>query len=329
VNANKIRTLDDDILRGRALAVGAAKYWERPLDVSLKGKGDPFSNKNPSYQIAFYVQHAGTEWGILTNGRLWRLYHRDTAHKLDRFYEVDLPALARSGDTETFLYFWAFFRREAFDDGPLGLRAMMHESEEYARSVGDSLKGQVYDALRHLAQGFLDHPRNELAPEPETLRQIYDNSLIALYRMLFVLYAEARDLLPVRESEMYRETYSMHAIKHDVAQRDSLLPASATLWPRLKELFGIIDTGSPPLKVATFDGGHFDPERHPFLERYIVGDGHLREAIDKLARVDGQFVDYRRPRRAAPRHYLRGPAGVSPRSAVGAGGRMDGRAPER
>jgi type I restriction-modification system DNA methylase subunit len=45
--------------------------------------------------------------------------------------------------------------------------------------------------------------------------------------------------------------------------------------------------------VATFDGGLFDAERHPFLESHAVGDGHLQQAIDRLARVDGQFVDYR------------------------------------
>ena len=121
------------------------------------------------------MQHSGTEWGILTNGRLWRLYHRDTAHKLDRFYEVDLPALARSGSAEDFLYFYAFFRRAAFEDYPLGIGALLRESADYARSVGDSLKVQVYEALRHLAQGFLDHPRNRLSAEPGTLREIYDN----------------------------------------------------------------------------------------------------------------------------------------------------------
>jgi hypothetical protein len=164
---------------------------------------------------------------------------------------------------------------------------------DYARSVGDSLKTQVYEALRHLAQGFLDYPQNELEPDPETLREIYDNSLIVLYRLLFVLYAESRDLLPVRESEMYRDTYSLYAIKHEVAQGRPLLPTSATLWPRLKQLFNIINEGSPPLKVATFNGGLFDSERHPFLERHTVGDAHLQAAIDKLSRVDGQFVDYR------------------------------------
>ena len=65
--------------------------------------------RTPPYQIAFYMQHAGTEWGILTNGRLWRLYHKDTAHKLDRFYEVDLPALVNPANAEAFLYFYAFF----------------------------------------------------------------------------------------------------------------------------------------------------------------------------------------------------------------------------
>lgn len=26
-------------------------------------------------RIAFYIQHSGAEWGILTNGWLWRIFH--------------------------------------------------------------------------------------------------------------------------------------------------------------------------------------------------------------------------------------------------------------
>ena len=65
------------------------------------------------------MQHAGMEWGILTNCRLWRLYHKDTAHKLDHFYEVDLHELATGGDAGRFLYFYAFFHRSAFEEHPL------------------------------------------------------------------------------------------------------------------------------------------------------------------------------------------------------------------
>src|SRR5215204_1193787 len=100
LNENKDQTLSDEVLRGKAFAVGDAKYWERQLDVPLKKGSDAFTNKNPSFQIAFYMQHSGTEWGILTNGRLWRLYHKETAHKLDRFYEVDLPTLVESEDAD-------------------------------------------------------------------------------------------------------------------------------------------------------------------------------------------------------------------------------------
>lgn len=296
--ANRGKKLNEARLAGRAFAVGDAKYWDRPLDVSLKSTGgDHFTNKNPSYQIAFYLQHSGLDWSILTNGRLWRLHHKDSAHKLDRFYEVNLPELVLAGDVNAFLYFYAFFRRQAFEPGDLGIEAMRLASADYARDVGDSLKAQVYEALRHLAQGFLDYRPNHLQPGPDTLRALYDNALIVLYRLLFILYAEARDLLPVRENAGYRESYSLESIKKAIqkhlAARKPLLPNTATLWAQLKALFSIIDEGSPPLGVATFNGGLFDPQRHPFLERYAVGDQHLQQAIDKLARVDGQFVDYR------------------------------------
>lgn len=299
LHAQKGKMLDDGLPRQGGFAVGDAKYWDRPLDTTLKLKGgDAFSNKNPAYQIHFYMLHSGAEWGVLTNGRLWRLYHKETAHKFDRFYEIDLPALIEAGDPARFLYFYAFFHRSAFDEHALGARSLLRASADFARGISENLKQQVYTALRHLAQGFLDYAPNGLSADQATLKTIYDHSLIVLYRLLFVLYAEARDLLPVRESDQYREFYSLHAIKREVARRvdgggGGLLPGSATFWPRLRELFSIINLGSPPLRVATFNGGLFDPARYPFLETRSIGDARLLQALDMLARVDGRFIDYR------------------------------------
>ena len=130
-----------------------------------------------------------------------------------------------------------------------------------------------------------------------TLKDIYDNSLILLYRLLFILYTETRDLLPVHENAGYGKHYSLDNIKRNIQSNLTfqipLLPNTATIWGQLKALFLIIREGSPTLDVSTFNGGLFNPERHPFLEKYAVGDYHLQLAIDKLARVDGQFVDYR------------------------------------
>src|SRR5438874_1056134 len=79
-----------------------------------------------------------------------------TAHKLEVFYEVDLPELLQA-DVDAFLYFYAFFRRAAFDPGPLSLDTILAASAEKAQEVSDSLRQQVYDALRYVAQGFLDY----------------------------------------------------------------------------------------------------------------------------------------------------------------------------
>ena len=318
LSANKGKVLSAADL-GAALAVGDAKYWERTLDVSSQGESDEIT-RVPADQIAFYMRHSGVPWGILTNGRRWRIYHKETVEKQDRFYEVDLKDLADANDPAAFLYFFVFFRRAAFDP-PVGdaltLDGMLHESVDYARGVSESLKIQVFDALRHIAQGFLDYPRNGFlgaagrvgaldarsADPAASLPIIYTNSLIVLYRLLFILYAEARELLPLRESLTYRDQYSLYALVRDVSRRlDSgvtLLTDTGQTWARLRDLFGIINLGSPPLKVATFNGGLFDPERHSFLDRYSVGDAQLQLALDKLARIVSaqtglrEFIDYR------------------------------------
>ncbi len=62
------------------------------------------STRTPSLQIDTYIRHSGLPWGILTNGRLWRLYHKGTSKKLDVYYEVDLPALIEQRDVEAFKY---------------------------------------------------------------------------------------------------------------------------------------------------------------------------------------------------------------------------------
>jgi len=153
--------------------------------------------------------------------------------------------------------------------------------------VGEGLKTQVHEALRHLAQGFLDHGPNGLTAAEADLKAIYDHSLIVLYRLLFVFYAEARELLPLVDSPAYRDRFSLRSItrqvSRDVAAGDPLLSDSALMWPRLRQLFTIINAGSPPLKVATFNGGLFDPARYPFLQTNFVGDAHLEAALDRLA----------------------------------------------
>jgi hypothetical protein len=277
-----------------AVALGDAKAWEVDLD---RGRGGPLSN--PAVQIDFYLRHSNLPWAVLTNGRQWRLYHRDSAKKLDVYYEVDLPALVKQGNPDAFRYFYLFFRREAFTEG--WLEQVLTGSQEWEQGVSSSLKEQVYESLRALAQGFLDFSPNGLRPSAVNLKAIYDNSLIALYRLLFIFYAESRGLLPLNQNRAYTETYSLHALKQRVAQDapGQAVASMSSLWTQLRQLWRVLDGGNGDLGVPAYNGGLFSASKYPFLEQYRVGDLHLRRAIDLLARaVDPQsgrleFVDYR------------------------------------
>jgi len=168
----------------KAIAIGEAKRYGRPLGKKLKS-GDSSEIQNPSLQMSRYLWLSEVRWGILTDGKFWRLYERETSKRIDIFYEIDLERLLKKGNAEDFKYFYLFFHKKAF---PEFLQRVYSESLNYAEKVGEELKENVYQALKFLAEGFLKTPENNLTPE--NLKEILDNSLVLLYRLLFSLYAE-------------------------------------------------------------------------------------------------------------------------------------------
>ncbi len=276
----------------KAACIAEAKRWGRPLDKKLKTEVDPFEAQNPSLQISRYLWLTGVKWGILTDGKYWRLYERETSKRLDIFYEIDLEDLIESSSPDDFRYFYLLFRKDAF---PEFIEKVYKESVDYAEAVGEKLKENVYQALKTLAQGFLKTPGNNLSEA--NLKEIHDNSLIFLYRLLFILYAEYRDLLPLGSNKLYTESYSLDAFKKEVANRldrnEPIATSTFGYWNRLKELFDIIDRGNKELDVPPYNGGLFEPEKHDFLEKHRVGDLYIAKAVDLLSRSkDKAYIDY-------------------------------------
>ena len=283
-----------------ALAVGDAKAWSHNLDRKVQGRGDPFNNQNPNYQIDFYLRSADKDWGILTNGRQWRLYHRQTSYRLDSCYEIDLAALLTDNpDLETFRYFYCLFQRDAFIPDPSGtsfLDLVLTESQQYTVAVSDDLKNRVYDALRLLIDGFLNFPRNRFDAANPLLGKIHTNCLILLYRVLFILYAESRGLLPV-ENPDYAARYSLAALAETVHktldQGDLIIPTISDYWARLRGLFTLINDGWDHL-IPQYNGGLFNPAYHPFLEENELGNNALAGVIELLTRTEeGERIAYR------------------------------------
>lgn len=279
----------------KAVCIAEAKRWGRSLDKRLKTETEPFEIQNPSLQISRYLWLTGVKWGILTDGKYWRLYERETSKRLDIFYEIDLEELIESGTPEDFRYFYLLFRKDAFPDF---IEKVYKGSVDYAQAVGEELKENVYQALKILSQGFLKTQGNNLSvPKAFGIKEIHDNSLILLYRLLFILYAEYRGLLPLGSNKLYTESYSLDAFKKEVANRldknEPIATSTFSYWNKLKELFEIINFGNKELDVPPYNGGLFDSEKHDFFKKYRVGDSYIAKAIDLLCRSkDKVYIDY-------------------------------------
>ena len=299
-----------------AIAVADAKRWGRKLDTRGEKKRD---YENPSHQIDQYLRFTSTTWGVLTNGQKWRLYYKPTSHKLDSYYEVDLPTVLETGNLEEFKYFYLFFRHEAFvpdASGDAFLDDVYEESNLFAQDLGQDLQDNIYDAIVELSEGYLQYPENDL--DEDNLSLIHDSSLIYLYRIIFVLYAEAegRDLLNTN-NEIYESQYSLNQLKQEVAEElESGDPKyrdwQDNLHSQLDELFTLIDQGSKSrgipekdLYIPAYNGGLFrtDPDESgskeaQFLANNTVGDEHLARVIELLTRSESSngagkiFVDY-------------------------------------
>jgi hypothetical protein len=325
-----------DALLDRALAAGRvspdfwthptlvadSKAWHVNLDrpVSINDR-----REYPPEQIEWYLDRSRLSFGILTNGRLWRLVPRELEPDQPRFQtylEVDLETMLEAWRTEAnwirrdqilddFFQFFLFFGPNGHIETELPALVVRARrgSSEYRLSVGEDLKDRVFEALRLCIDGFLDFDPNQLTAD--SLTECRAESFVFLYRLLFILYAEDRQLLPYKRNRLYTANRSLGRRRHELAtaldrvrrrNAQDFSRTSTALWDDLLELFDLIDEGHRRYEVPAYNGGLFADEQHPFLREKRLPDWYLARVIDQLSRTTdpeqedevGLFaVDYR------------------------------------
>lgn len=281
-------------------AVLEAKKCGHPLDaLSRKETAGLF----PSQQVQGYLHKARDasgrryfNWAILTNGERWRLYSERAA--ADAYFEFTLADGPAFCTRDEFTLFIALFTPAAFsqsEDGRCPLDDLQNESLSAQAELEENLRRRIFDVLEELAAAYASHAPNGINDEHLKSGALYEACLVFLYRLLFVLYAESRFLLPVRPSgpasnKNYREKFSFQRHVEPLRQETKHFtePAFTDLYEQVLKLFHLIDGEDEKLNAACgvtrYNGGLFAKDQSPakLIDQWRIPDPALARVLRQL-----------------------------------------------
>ncbi len=195
----------------------------------------------------------------------------------------------------------------------LRLLALLERSRSYQAKVSSQLSNQVLAALYELLRGLQaadarTHGKllaRVLSDDPNA---IYRGLLTVLMRLVFLLFAEDRGLMP--GNELYFRGYSLHGLferlRADHERYPDTMDQRFGAWAQLLALFRVLHSGCkvPELLMPARRGYLFDPARFAFLEGSKADDGSATElpwlpdgsvnrVLNSLLWLAGERLSYR------------------------------------
>ncbi len=257
------------------LLIGEIAEADQNLDKSVAEHSKGW-DASPSRRFERLLRETGVEIGLIANGRQVRLLHAPAGENPGSL-TFTVPYMAENsgrpmlGGLLLLLEEYRLFTAPEKETLP----ALLNKSRAFQANVSTALAAQVLDGLYELLRGLRDADtrtggkllRDVLDENPE---QIYEGLLNVLMRLVFLLFAEDRDLMP--DSTLYGEGYSIHGLfeklREDHERNPDTMDTRYGAWARLLALFRLVHAGSrhADLKMPARYGYLFDPERFPFLE---------------------------------------------------------------
>jgi hypothetical protein len=267
-------------LRGEALAA-TIRAGTEPVVLIVASWGDPLDLR---WRAGIeHAARAGAAWSLLFNGTDVRLVDAGRLYSR-RHVEFDIDLALENVHTfaalSTLLVASAFSRE--MPAGRTPIRLLVDASARHSTGVCQSLRSGVSGASTDVLGALLSRSRSA------DVGNAYEQALTIVYRMLFLLFAEARHLVPIWHP-VYRESYSLESLC-DIAERG---PSPAGLWDALRAVSRIAHSGcrAGDLLVTAFNGRLFSPSRAPLADHRDLDDEAAKRALLALstrAAADGQ-----------------------------------------
>jgi hypothetical protein len=210
---------------------------------------------------------ADERWVFVFNGSSLRIVdaHRTWSRQ---YLEFDLALLSQ--DEGAFALLWRVARAESLGASPRLLDRAVDLCARHGVAICAALAEGVLDALELLLRTLRE--RRTRSPAPALL----DQSLTVVYRILFLLFAEARALVPVWHP-VYRDRYTIDSIV------STLLAGQRYrgVWSAVNAISRLAHNGcvAGELKVTAFNGRLFSPSATGAVDRTRIDDDVMAEAV--------------------------------------------------
>lgn len=316
---------------GRTAAARAAEpyafiVWDLPsgLDLDKPETTTGPWHYPPSAKFDRLLRYCRSPIGLLSNRRELRLVyapHGESSGTIT-FRVADMASVGGRPILEAFVMLLSGTRWFGVAEEHQ-LPSLLRESRVRQANVTNALAAQVFEALQILLAGFEaagERDGHDLLRDALTRNDdhLYGGLLTVLLRLVFLLYAEDRGLMPV-DDDFYAEHLSILQLYEQLQRDQGLYPDSMSrrygAWDRLVSVFRSVFLGvkSGDLHLPPRRGDLFDPHRFPFLEGWgpggsapitlatdraavrvpSVDDGTIYEVLHRLLFLEGQRLSYR------------------------------------
>jgi hypothetical protein len=246
-----------------------------------------------------YLNRTEHLWGIVTNGLQWRLLRDSSLMTRLTYIEFDLEQILNGDNFAEFGLFYRLFHRSrlplGMDDADKCLLEFYHqEAIQQGGRVRDRLRDGVERAISRLGTGFVQHSSNQQLRkliEDNLLKEtdFYRLLLLLIYRLLFLMVAESRNLLLAGEDEekarIYREYYSIERLRL-LAERPSYRREGfQDIWQGLRVTFSLFDESwrGELLGLSPLNGDLFGSKTLKDLDNCALDNHDLLCALRELS----------------------------------------------
>ncbi|APU16141.1 Eco57I restriction-modification methylase domain-containing protein [Actinoalloteichus fjordicus] len=266
--------------------------------------GSPWA-ATPVDRVSTLCRKHGVELGLVTDGRWWALVWAPRGGATGTAV-FDAVPWAEAAERQVVRAFRSLLCRRRFFGVPDGeqLIPLLVRSKDNQEDITDRLGVQVRQAVELLvaAVGRAElEERRTGEVEPRSAQEVYRASVMVMMRIVFLLFAEERGLLPA-DNDLYMKSYSAGGLRAELAERardsgENVLEHGYAAWHRLLALFEAVYSGveHPRLTMHAHDGSIFDPAGYATLPRRIDDRTvlHMLSAVQEVTIGRGRKAETR------------------------------------